>query len=501
MSSAEVDDLCKTLLRLQLVSQSQLEECLHLPGRANGNASEFLESLELKGYLTSFQASRLKKGEVDGLVLGGCKLMYQNASGSFARVYRGCNLRNGKMLGLKVLRQRWAKDPKAVQEFHREAELGKSLKHENIVPIFDVGQSGDHHYLTMEFIEGGNLRDFINIRKKLSPAEATKCALEMTAGLHYAIGRGFTHRDLKLTNVLMSSQGVAMLVDFGLAGKSVDGDRQKREESTQRALEYATLEKNTGAPRDDPRSDLYFLGAIYYELLTGVPPLPRTRDRAERSEFSRYQDVQPIRLVAPDLPRPVERTVDKLMQINPSLRYQSAAEALYDLRAGASELGGGTGGGAGTGVQVRRPAATLDKPAAKARRTIMCIESRPKQQDMLRDYFTRHHFRVLVLGDLQRGVARVKSSPPEYVLVMAESAGDAAVSGFRDLQKTMAGTLIAGVLVLPEKLAELKQKLKDTPNARVMPQPVTLRELRKSLRSIRKSLKEAAGEEDGSEME
>lgn len=483
MSSAEVDELCKTLMRLQLVGQSELDDCLHQPGRTNRNVNEFLESLELKGNLTSFQVGRLKKGEIDGLVLGGYKLMYQNASGSFARVFRGCSLRNGKMVGLKVLRQRWAKDPRAVQEFHREAELGKSLQHENIVPIFDVGQEGDQHYLTMEFIEGGNLRDFINIRKKLSPLEATKCVLDMTAGLHYAIGRGFTHRDLKLTNVLMSSQGVAMLVDFGLAGKSID--RHTRDESTQRALEYATLEKNTGAQRDDPRSDLYFVGAIYYELLSGVPPFPRTRDRAERSEFSRYTDVVPIREREPGLPRSVEKIVDRLMQLNPSLRYQNTGELLRDLRLTLAELGDGSGA-----VAAERSAAEpARKPAPAPLDTIMCIESRPKQQDLLRDYFSKHKYRVLVLGDMQRGLLRVKNAPPNCILIMAESVGAPALPAFREIQKLIEESSIVCVLVLPEKQPELRKQVEETPNSRVVTQPITLRDLRKTFKHARKKLK------------
>src|SRR5262245_29731918 len=258
MSAPKVDELCRMLVRLQLVSEQQIEICLEQLGRKTFQPDDLLKCLENKGLLTSYQVGRIAKDEIDGLVLGRYKLMYRNASGSFARVYRACDLRTGKMVGLKVLRQRWSEDTKAVAEFHREAELGKTLKHENIVPIYEVGESNGQHYFAMEFVEGGNLRDFINIRKKLSPLEATKCLVEMTEGLNYAFLKGSTHRDLKMTNVLMSSQGIAKLVDFGLAG--IADDERSGGESSQRALEYATLEKNTGVPRNDSRSDLYFLG-------------------------------------------------------------------------------------------------------------------------------------------------------------------------------------------------------------------------------------------------
>src|SRR5437870_4860078 len=137
MASPKVDEVCRMLVRLDLVPQHQIDACLGQLGRKSCQTDEVLKWLEHKGLLTSYQVGRIEKGEVDGLALGPYKLMYRNASGSFARVYRACDLRSGRMVGLKVLRQRWLDDPKAVAEFHREAELGQGLKHENIVPIYE----------------------------------------------------------------------------------------------------------------------------------------------------------------------------------------------------------------------------------------------------------------------------------------------------------------------------------------------------------------------------
>lgn len=473
MASRELDELAAKLVLLQLVSQSQIDDCLFQLGRKDRTVSSLLDLLERRGFLTSFQVSRIAKDDMQGLILGPFKLMYRNASGSFARVYRGCDLRDGKMVGIKVLRQRWASDPQNVVQFHREAELGKSLKHENIVPIYEVGQSGDQHYFSMEFVEGGNLRDFINIRRKLSAQEATKCILEMTQGLHYAAGRGALHRDLKMTNVLMSSQGVAKLVDFGLSGGRIDTDVGDSE-SVQRALDYATLEKGTGVPRNDPRSDLYFLGAIYYELLTGIPPLERTRNRAERGRFSRYQEVAPVRTVDPELPRSVCAIVDRLMQVNPTLRYQSTGEAIRDLTMALVELGDTSFAGAAS--EKRAPA-----DAGRNLRTIMCIEDRHKQQDLLREYFSKHGFRVLVLGDLQRGLNRLETNPPDCVLFMGESIGEPAVKGFAKAQQIHSPSPLMSILVLGEKQAEWRDQVHESELSQVVVQPITLRDLRKRI--------------------
>lgn len=190
------------LLQRRLVEPDQLRGDGDLPQTAD----HLLSDLERRGVLTSYQTGKLRRGETDGLRVGQYRLLYRNAAGSFARVFRGCSVEDGSMVGVKVLRQRLASDPRAVTLFRREGELGKRLKHKNIVPIYEVGQDGDQHYITMEFVEGGNFRDFIKIRKSFSAEEATKYVLDIAEGLNYALGLGLTHRDLKLTNVLLSAR-------------------------------------------------------------------------------------------------------------------------------------------------------------------------------------------------------------------------------------------------------------------------------------------------------
>lgn len=467
MFALDVNDLAEKLVLLQLVPQASVDACLAvLPGRLR-TPHGLLDCLEGKGVLTSYQVGRISKGEIQGLILGPYKLLYRNASGSFARVFRACRLSDGSMVGIKILRQRWAADPQMVAEFHREAELGMSLQHENIVPIYEVGQSGDQHYFTMEFVEGGNLRDFLSIRGKLSPAEATKCLMEMCQGLAYAASKGIQHRDLKPTNVLMSSQGIARLVDFGLAiatAKNIED-----EEAFQRALDYATLEKGTGVSRDDPRSDIYFLGTIYYELLTGKSPLGRTRNRIERGRFGRYEDVEPVERVDPSLPPAVVKLCDKMLELSPVRRYQNPSEVLFDARE-AHVAFGGRPNGTQTSESVRAAAATA--------RTVMIIENRTRHQDMLREYFNKHGFRVLMMGDMQRGLNRLDSNPPDCLIIMAEGIGDVAMKGFRMAQQLDADLPALRILILAERQSDWKPKIPKVDRSRVLIQPVPLRKLR-----------------------
>jgi hypothetical protein len=475
MAVRTLDELCRELSRLQLVPPHELESCrASMPPGAN--VESMVTALEERGLLTTLQAQKVRQGEPGDLVLGPYRLLYCNAAGSYARVYRASDVRSGRMVGVKVLRARHSEDRQAVDEFRREAELGKGLRHPNIVPIYEVAEDKGQHYISMEFVEGGNLRDFISIRKKLTPVEATRCVLDLADGLAYAASRGATHRDLKMTNVLMSTTGVAKLVDFGLASLN---DSTGETESAARALEYATLEKNTGAPRDDPRSDLYFLGTIYYELLTGVPPLPRTRDRQERSQFSRYLSVRPVRQLEPTLPPAVAAAVDRMLQLNPHLRYQTAAEAAGDLRrllreafgeAGGGERGAGSGSAAGGTAEKAAPA-----------RSVMCLETRPRQQELLRDYFTKHGFRVLMLTDLGRGLARLSSNPPDAVVLIGEAFGAEVLESFPQWAAQAEARRLGIVLSLSTDLAADASHLPESEQVRILKKPATLRDLRTAL--------------------
>jgi serine/threonine protein kinase len=484
------DALIELLLKLKLLTRTQVDE-LGADLRAARSTDELLGTLERKQLLTSLQVERIRKGETEGLVLGNFKLMYRNASGSFARVYRACSLTTGQTVGLKLLRERWSSDKDVVQLFHREGEIGQKLKHPNIVPIYDILSQGRFHFITMEFVEGGNLRDFLKIRGKLQPAEAIRFTLDMTKALEHALSHGYTHRDLKMTNVLMSSQGVAKLIDFGLAAEDSVFSRVGGQEM-QTALEYATLEKHTNAPRNDPRSDLFFLGGILYELLTGEPPYARTKDREERRRFGRYRDIRPVTAMEPRLPFKVAAVVDRLLHTNPNERFQSPTDLIKELNVISADLGNGPatpdskagvhwrdGGVAESGVM---PRISSNQP------TVLCVENRPKHQDVLRDYFSRHGFRMLLLTDLDRAIARIKVQPPDCLLLMGDVIGDRMAEEFPRMLQMGRARKMAGVAVLTEEQAALKAGLAaGSPWTRVLVQPVTLRDLRKQLDAAVKS--------------
>src|SRR5580698_3920575 len=195
-------------IRFGIASDDQVRECLYDLETGMAPAEEMVRVLQRKRYLTPFQADKLRKGDTDGYFLGGYRLLYKIASGSFGRVYRADDPRTGAAVAVKVLRRRWTEDANKINLFEREGKVGMRLMHPNIVQILGVScdRESNQFYIVMEFVEGGNLRDLLSVRKKLTVPEAVRILEEASAGLADAFAHGLTHRDIKPTNILISSQ-------------------------------------------------------------------------------------------------------------------------------------------------------------------------------------------------------------------------------------------------------------------------------------------------------
>src|SRR4051812_39127340 len=142
-------------IRLGLVSEDQVRECLTELDDKTGPAEEMIRLLERKRYLSSFQGNKLRKGDLDGYFLGGFRLLYKIASGSFGRVYRGDDPRSGQVVAVKILRNKWSQDKQKVDLFLREGKLGMTIRHGNIVNVLAVSQDPKtlQYFIVMEFVE------------------------------------------------------------------------------------------------------------------------------------------------------------------------------------------------------------------------------------------------------------------------------------------------------------------------------------------------------------
>ncbi len=217
MGSPTAEQVAQRAFHLGLLSDRQVQQVWSELGSRNTSLDELIQLLVRREFLTNYQVERLVRGEKTGFFFGDYRALYFVGSGSFARVFRAVHRETGQVVALKVLRRRYSESPSQFSQFIREGELGRALRHPNIVPIYEVYSRATLHFLVMEFVEGRNLREFVRIRGKLKALDALPLMIDIASGIDYAFRHGLTHRDLKMTNVLVSSRGQAKLVDFGLA--------------------------------------------------------------------------------------------------------------------------------------------------------------------------------------------------------------------------------------------------------------------------------------------
>ena len=293
------NQLSQRIVELGLLEPIEVEQAWSDIGSLEGSCDDLIRVLQRKELLTNLQVDRLLKGERTGYFYGHWKVLYLIGAGTFARVYRSVHRETGRVAAVKVLRKRHRSEPVQVEQFLREASVGMQLRHPNIVAIHEVDSDPRSPFMVMEFVEGQTMRELVKIRTKLDPKTSVQLMADVANGLAYAATQGVTHRDMKLSNVLVTSQGKAKLVDFGLAALAdTSNEAALADCPSARAIDYAALERGTGVRKDDPRSDLYFFGSMLYHILTGHSPLTETRDRMARLNVSRFREVPHILRVA-----------------------------------------------------------------------------------------------------------------------------------------------------------------------------------------------------------
>jgi eukaryotic-like serine/threonine-protein kinase len=466
------------VLKLGLASDTQVHDCLYEIEDKKAPAEAMVRLMERKGYLTPWQGHKLLKGDTDGYVLGGYRLLYKVASGSFGRVYRGDDPRTGQVVAVKVLRNKWTMDKQKIELFQREGKLGLSIRHPNITSVLAINQDAKtgQHFLVMEFIEGGNLRDLINIRKKLDIDEALRIMEDCASGLQGAWQKNLTHRDIKPTNILISAQKEVKLVDFGLAeitsGGSVHLQRQSDRDddvAVDRTVDYAGLEKATGVQPGDVRSDIYFLGTVLYEMVTGLPLMPVTKDRHARMAARRYQEVEDtLARTGPELglPGPLQKLLAKMVSYEPKGRFQTPTELVEAIRMCRAELGGNS---------------VLDaKPrVATGPKTLFVVETNEKLKDAFREKFKQHGYRVLITIDPMMAISRFQQQPYHALIIDARTIGDDSVVAFNRVirEAENAKMDVGAILLVGEDQQRIARQAREHPNAAVLTYPVTMKQL------------------------
>ena len=493
MPDITADKLAQRILENHLLDARTTERSMAKAGGRSATLDDFTSVLIQQELLTNWQISRLMEGQRQGYFYGNWKVLYLVGAGTFARVYRGYHTKTSDIKAIKVLRHRYSEDAEKLDSFLREGKTVMKLRHPNIVPIYEAEEERGRSYMVMDFVEGQNLRDYVRAHTKLKVKTALNITRDLAAGLDYAFEFGICHRDMKLSNVLLSTKGQAKLVDFGLAAVQTD-DADTENSTNARSIDYAGLEKATKVERDDKRSDTYFLGCMLYHMVTGVSPLSETKDRSVRISPHRFYEVPPVTSHEPNLPHRLVVLIYKLMELDPMKRPQTPGLALKEIDRviDALEAGKVEKYDANIAEQSAEEYAKQQKEEKEGDgKTLMLIESNTKIQNLLREKLKAHGYRVLIISNPQRAIQRFDGlvagddAPADVVIFGSSGLGRVAIEAFDYFQKADFGYIPAIVLVKPALKPLLKHVTKKDTGV-VLPLPLKFKQLRSSLQKLLK---------------
>ncbi|MEM6688955.1 MAG: serine/threonine-protein kinase [Planctomycetota bacterium] len=475
------------IIDVGLAEQRQIDQAISELGIGDHPIDAVIETLQRRGLLTTLQTDKILKGDRTGYFYGDYKVLYLIGAGTFARVYRA--EKDGKVYAVKVLRKRFRDEMKELEQFLREGSMGLKLRHPNIVEITDVVPDKRNPFLVMEFVEGQTLRELVRIRGKLPADLSLKLMHDIASGLAYAASLGIAHRDLKLSNVLISSDGRAKLVDFGLAALSDRNNPEKMADCPNaRAIDYAALERGTGVRKDDPRSDIYFAGNMLYHMLTGTPALTETRDRLARLNVSRFHEITPLHERVPDVPGIANHIVQRTLEFAPEKRVQSAAALQAEVKKAMEILASGRSGVGEEAIQGGTSVEDDEDPSTEGEGYIvMLVETKKAMQDAIRDRLKSRGYRVLIIQDPNRALARFgehEEPPADCIIFSAAELGNLAVEAYNLFAGQEHTEAIPSILMADRRQSRIIASARRGPNRKLLPLPLKVRDLRATLKQL-----------------
>jgi serine/threonine-protein kinase len=277
---------------------------------------------------------------LEGRNIGKYRVLEPLGRGGMARVYRAYHPQLDRYVAIKVLRSDLVEEGEFLARFRREAQAVAALRHPNVVQVFDFDLQDGIYYMVMELLEGDTLQtrlyDYRARGEGMPLGEVVRVLLDVLDGLAYAHSEGMIHRDLKPANILLTRRGQAVLTDFGIA-QIVGGTRYTISGALMGTLAYMSPEQGLEG-ECDARSDIYSVGIVLFEMLTGEPPFDAETPLAILMKH--MNDPLPLpRQIEPAIPEPVERVVLKALSKRRKARYQSAEEMAGALRQAATEAG------------------------------------------------------------------------------------------------------------------------------------------------------------------
>jgi serine/threonine-protein kinase len=280
--------------------------------------------------LTLWQAQQLLAGRTSGFQVDRYLLLDLIGHGGMGRVYLARDTRLNRLIALKILAPERMSNSRAIARFQREARVGAQLQHENLVRIYDFGESNGRYFLVMEFIDGKTVGSLISAQGSVPPLSAARIVRQIALGLEHAHRKGLIHRDVNPYNILITQEGIAKLADLGLAIDLAEEGRVTRDGATVGTFDYLAPEQARHSHAADTRSDIYSLGCTLYHMISGQVPFPSP---SLPEKLFAHQVLQPRSLneVIPDIPLGLAEVVQRMMRKAPEERYATPLEVAQAL--------------------------------------------------------------------------------------------------------------------------------------------------------------------------
>jgi serine/threonine protein kinase len=287
------------------------------------------QAVQLKA-LTLWQAQQLLAGRTGGYKVDRYTLLDLIGQGGMGRVYLARDTRLNRMVALKILSPERVSNPRAIARFQREARVGAQLQHENLVRIYDFGESSSRFYLVMEYIEGKTIGTLIAEQGRIPPVSAVRLVRQVALGLEHAYRKGLIHRDVNPYNILVTRDGTAKLADLGLAIDLAEEDHVTREGATVGTFDYVAPEQARHSHAADIRSDIYSLGCTIYHMCAGHVPFP-SPSLPEKLFAHQALEPTPLNQLVPGLPDGLADVVDRMMKKSPDERFATPMQVIHAL--------------------------------------------------------------------------------------------------------------------------------------------------------------------------
>ena len=255
------------------------------------------------------------------------EILEKIGSGGMSDVFKGKDHKLNRLVAIKVLKDEFVEDKNFVRKFKEEAQAAAALAHPNIVNVYDVGDEQNAKYIVMELVEGITLKNYIERKGRLTVKEATSIAIQVSSGLEVAHNNHIIHRDIKPQNIMISKEGKVKVTDFGIA-KSVSANTNTS--AAMGSVHYTSPEQARGG-YSDSKSDIYSLGIVLYEMVTGRVPFDGETTVVVAVKHLQEEMVSP-RVYASDVPVSLEQIIMKCTEKSPDRRYANIGELIADLK-------------------------------------------------------------------------------------------------------------------------------------------------------------------------